>query len=208
MTTMTLAARTGVAFELPRGGTLRVVNTHGSQVVDTWALVKQDPRRALSTAHTRALAGRLTVRVGDRMVDSSRRPVLAVVEDTTPGVHDTLIPACDRARYEQLGHGGYHANCTDNFRQALAAIDVAGPEQVPGPLNLFMNVPVDDDGGIAFCAPVSEPGDSVALEALTDVIVVLSACPQDLVPVNGELLEPRDVEVRVEHPRAVAADPR
>lgn len=196
--TTTLTARTGAAFEVPRGGTLRVINTYGSQVVDTWAVVRDEPRHALSMAHTRAVLGRLTVRDGDDLLDDRRSPVLRIVEDTTPGVHDTLIPACDPVRYQQLGHVGHHDNCSENYRSALAAAgvpDLMNP--VPAPLNLFMNVPVEADGSIVFGAPVSRPGDSVLLRALTDVVVVLSACPQDLVPVNGAQQQPRDVEVRV-----------
>ncbi|MEU5365109.1 urea carboxylase-associated family protein [Streptomyces sp. NPDC005925] len=197
-TTTTLTARTGAAFEVPRGGTLRVINTYGSQVVDTWAVVRQEPGHALSMAHTRAVLGRLMVRTGDTLLDDRRSPVLQIAEDTSPGVHDTLIPACDPVRYQQLGHEGHHDNCSENYRRALA--DAGHPDllaPVPAPLNLFMNVPVDADGSIVFGAPVSSPGDSVLLRALTDVVVVLSACPQDLVPVNGDLQQPMDVEVRV-----------
>lgn len=196
--TMTLAARTGAAFQVPRGGTLRVINTYGSQVVDTWAVARQEPQHGLSMAHTRAVLGRLVVKAGDELVDDRRRPVLHIADDTSPGVHDTLIPACDPVRYRQLGHTGHHDNCSDNYHRALA--DSGLPDlliPVPVPLNLFMNVPVNSDGDIVFSAPVSRPGDSVLLRALTDVVVVLSACPQDILPVNGVLQQPRDVEVRI-----------
>ena len=53
------------------------------------------------------------------------------------------------------------------------------------------------DGDISFAAPVSRPGDSVRLRAEVDLIVVLSACPQDLVPVNGDLRAPQDVYYRL-----------
>ncbi|MEU8687543.1 urea carboxylase-associated family protein [Streptomyces sp. NPDC048665] len=174
--TMTLAARTGAAFQVPRGGTLRVINTYGSQVVDTWAVARQEPQHGLSMAHTRAVLGRLVVKAGDELVDDRRRPVLHIAEDTSPGVHDTLIPACDPVRYRQLGHTGHHDNCSDNYHRALA--DSGLPDlliPVPVPLNLFMNVPVNSDGDIVFSAPVSRPGDSVLLRALADVVVVLSA---------------------------------
>ncbi|MFF4213679.1 DUF1989 domain-containing protein [Streptomyces sp. NPDC001796] len=196
--TTTLAARTGAAFQVSQGGTLRVINTYGSQVVDTWAVARQEPQHGLSMAHTRAVLGRLMVKAGDELVDDLRRPILQIAEDTSPGVHDTLIPACDPVRYQRLGHKGHHDNCSDNYHRALAESglpDLLTP--VPAPLNLFMNVPVNSDGDIVFRAPVSRPGDSVLLRALTDVVVVLSACPQDLVPVNGDLQQPRDVEVRI-----------
>ena len=46
--------------------------------------------------------------------------MLTMMEDTTRGNHDTLISACDRWRYEELGfEGEYHDNCADNMVRAL-----------------------------------------------------------------------------------------
>ena len=59
------------------------------------------------------------------------------------------------------------------------------PPEVPSPLNLFMNIPVKDGKVLEFCPPVSRPGDRVALVAEMDCIVVFSACPQDILPING-----------------------
>ncbi len=197
MTAITLTARTAAAFEVPRDGGLRVTNTHGSQVVDTWAITTGPSRRQLSMPHTRVILNRVSVRAGDQLFDDARQPILLIEEDTSPGVHDTLIPACDLARYRQLGHEGYHDNCNDNFHRALADLDISAPELVPGPLNLFMNVPVDADGNISFQPPLSVPGDSVLFRALTNLVIVVSACPQDIVPVNGELQQPQDVEAQL-----------
>jgi uncharacterized protein YcgI (DUF1989 family) len=107
------------------------------------------------------------------------------------------MPSCDRYRYEQLGAAGYHDNCADNLAAALAAQSVAVPYG-PSPLNLFMNVPLGRDTALAFDAPVSRPGDSVVLATELPAIVVMSACPQDMLPVNGRLMTAQDVEVRVE----------
>ena len=41
------------------------------------------------------------------------------------------------------------------------------------------------------------PCDYVILAALMDVIVVLSACPMDITPINGEDKTPKSVHVRV-----------
>ena len=46
-------------------------------------------------------SGRTCVQVGDVMVTSRRKPILTVIEDTGPGVHDTLVAACDHHLYEQ-----------------------------------------------------------------------------------------------------------
>ena len=45
--------------------------------------------------------------------------------------------------------------------------------------------------------PVSPPGSHVTLRAEMDVVVILSACPQDMVPTNGAAMTPRDVQVQI-----------
>ena len=48
--------------------------------------------------------------------------MLIVVEDTTAGIHDTLIAACDKQRYEELGGEEGHRNCADNLVEGLSGI--------------------------------------------------------------------------------------
>ena len=176
--------RSGKAFPLAAGQTVRVINTLGQQVVDSWAFAQADLTEVMSMEHTRASLSCIFPRVGDTLVTNRRRSILTVAADTSPGVHDTLIAACDRYRYEQLGCKEYHDNCTDNLRAALAALGLASPE-TPSPFNLFMNIPVAVDGSVSFEAPACKAGDYIALRAEMDCIVALSACPQDLLPING-----------------------
>jgi uncharacterized protein YcgI (DUF1989 family) len=49
------------------------------------------------------------------------------------------------------------------------------------------------DGSLRFAAPVARPGDRVRLRAERDLVAVMSACPQDLVPVNGADQQPSDI---------------
>lgn len=194
-----LAARTGTTVRLTAGEDLVVTNTHGQQVVDTWALsVEGPPQRFLSAAHTWMANTRMGLRAGDDLVDNTRRPMLSLLEDTSPGDHDLLIPSCDLARYRQLGVDGYHDNCHDNFFEALAAADVQAPPFVPQPLNLFMRVLVGTDGAISIEPPLAEPGDHVRLRALENIVVVLSACPQDLAPTNGVGRTPTGIRYEVQ----------
>lgn len=178
-----IPARHGIAARLKAGQTVTVLNTHGKQVVDTWAFSASDTSEFMSMEHSRAAMLKLMPRVGDTFVTNRRRPILTLVADTTPGIHDTLIAACDIHRYRQLGASGHHDNCTQNLALALDAVGLAAPT-TPSPLNLFMNVPVAADGALSFRPPVSEAGQSVTLRAEMDLIVVFSACPQDMVPVN------------------------
>lgn len=195
MPTEIVPARRGRAFCLRRGDHLKVINTHGTQVVDAWALATPDLDEQMSMPHTRATLGSLRLKVGDQLYSERRRPMLTLVEDTSPGVHDMLFPACDVHRYELLGHEGRHDNCCDNFRAALAE---RGYElvPVPCPLNLFMNAPTNGEE-LELAPSVSRPGDHVVLRAERDLVAVLSTCPQDMVPINGPAMRPADVEVEV-----------
>ncbi len=191
-----VAARRGRAVRAPAGCLVRVINTHGKQVVDTWAINAHDTSEHLSMEHTRAFLRRVAPRRGDALMTNRRRAILSLEEDTTPGVHDTLIAACDRYRYEQLGVAGYHDNCTDNFAIALRELG-AGAMSMPAPLNLFMNIPIGPDGSVDFLPPLSEAGQYVGLRVQMDAILVFSACPQDLIPVNGESMTPAEVHLAV-----------
>jgi hypothetical protein len=190
----TIPAGHGRAFRLTTGQRLRITTTEGGQVVDTWALALPDLDESMSMEHTRGRLLAVAPRVGDDLFSDRRRAILRLVEDTSPGAHDTLIAACDQERYSQLGHHGPHRNCADNFRAALAELGYAAPS-VPAPLNVFMNIPIAPDGTLSFEPSPARPGDAVTLEALRDVVVILSACPQDLVPINGAAMRPTDVDV-------------
>jgi uncharacterized protein len=189
-----LPARTGVALDVAKGRALIVVNPRGGQVVDTWAFSRQDMDEHLSMEHSRTALLRLSPTIGDTMVSNRRRAVLTMIEDSSGGTHDTLIAACDAERYRQLGIDGYHDNCADNLVRALGHLDLR-PPLIPCPLNLFMNVPVAADGGLSFAVPTSSAGGHVILRAEMDLVVVLSACPQDVTAVNGH--EPSEVHYAI-----------
>ena len=53
---VTIPARSGKAAFVKRGQSIRVVNTHGKQVVDTWAFNRDDLTEFMSMEHTRAHA--------------------------------------------------------------------------------------------------------------------------------------------------------
>jgi uncharacterized protein YcgI (DUF1989 family) len=186
-----IPARRGKAAQVRQGRTVRVINTHGEQVVDTWAFAAADLGEFMSMEHSRAGMRRLTPRVGDTLLSNRRRPMLTLLEDTSGNVHDTLMAACDRWRYQGLGCTDYHDNCQDNLFQGLSELGLAPPE-VPSPLNLFMNIPWTPDGTLSFDPPVSTPGSYVVLRAEMDLIIAFSACPQDLLPINGRAGKPTE----------------
>lgn len=193
----TVPARNGRAVRVRAGQLLTLVNPHGTQVCDLWAFNAHDLSEFMSMEHVRAWIDRINPRVGDPLVSNRRRPILTLLADTSPGVHDTLIAPCDLDRYRTLGVEGYHDNCADNLRLALQAIGLR-TATVPCALNVWMNIPVAADQSLQWLAPVSRPGDSVQLRAEMDCIVVMSACPQDIVKINAN--NPREVQFVVDDP--------
>lgn len=193
---ITIPARRGKAALVEKGRAIRIVNTHGDQVVDTWAFRAGHLTEFMSMEHTRATLLKLRPAVGDALTTNRRRAILTLEEDTSPGVHDTLIAACDNERYGLLGCTGYHDNCTDNLAAAMRELGLMPPE-TPSPLNLFMNIPWTADGGLSFEEPRTRPGDYVLLRAEMDCVVAMSACPQDILPINGVGHEPTEAHFEI-----------
>lgn len=191
---LTVPAGGGLAVALGQGARLRVVNTPGTQVVDTWAFVASDPLEFLSMEHCREVLQRIVFEPGDVLVSNRYRPMLEITADTSPGGHDTLIAACSRAMYARSGAGEEHANCADNLAHALEGHGHLLPF-TPAPWNLFMLAPVKDGRTIDYVRPTARPGDAVELRALSDCLMVFSACPDDVYPTNGGDGKPRDVHI-------------
>jgi uncharacterized protein YcgI (DUF1989 family) len=147
--------------------------------------------------------GGLFPAVGEPFVSNRRRPLLTLIDDTSPGVHDMLIPACDPERYQQLGVEGWHASCAENLRQAVAGLGVSFADP-PAPVNVFMEVLLHDDGSLELGISPARAGDLFAMRAEEPLVVALSACPQDLLPISAGGPSDLVLEIRpgaLTHPR-------
>ena len=56
---VTIPARGGKAAFLEAGQRIRVINTHGQQVVDTWAFNRADLEEFMSMEHSRTFLSRI-----------------------------------------------------------------------------------------------------------------------------------------------------
>jgi uncharacterized protein YcgI (DUF1989 family) len=194
----TIPARRGKAVPLKAGDTLRIINTHGHQVVDFWAFVAGAMNEYSGMEQCRATWLKLCPEVGDALVSNRRRAIMRLVEDTSPGRHDSLMAPCDNERYGLLGCTEYHDNCKDNLHAALFELGFSIPF-TPASLNLFMNIPWQPDGALAFDPPLSRPGDSVSWRAELDCIAVMSCCPQDILDINNRKTVEAHYEVLTEN---------
>ena len=191
-------AGAGRAVRVRRGEYVRVIDVEGGQVGDLFAFAADDAGEHLSASHTRTSTGKLFPAIGEHFVTTLRRPILTLVDDTSPGVHDMLIAACDPARYQALGVEE-HASCATNLHGALAELGMS-LEVVPQPVNVFMNIPVGANGELSWLPATSRPGDALTLAAEMDCVVVVSACPMDLNAINGARPTQLAVEVGHENP--------
>jgi len=194
---VTIPARRGKAARVSAGQRIRVVNTHGTQVVDAWAFNVRDASEWMAMEASRARFMKLAAVVGDTFVTNQRRPILTLVEDTSGCAHDTLMAPCDAPRYGLLGVQGHHDNCRDNLHAALAELGIAIPATPPS-LNLFMNIPWTADGRLAWGEPVSSAGSYAVFRAEMDLVIAFSACPQDVLPINGRAGRTTDAHFAIE----------
>ncbi|KAI9367046.1 hypothetical protein BJX61DRAFT_530265 [Aspergillus egyptiacus] len=211
----TIPARRFATQRLQQGQSIKITNTTGGQVIDTWAfsIPAASPSstssfpRFMSMTHTRSTLRKLLPAPHESFLDNKRASILTLTEDTSPGIHDVLYAACSPERYVQLGGDKDHDNCAKNLYDAVRACseDEPGFSRVvafleggwtPDPLNLFMNVKVDGDTGrLELVPPESREGDYVMLRAEQECVVVMSACPMDLSGCNRG--EPSSAEFEV-----------
>lgn len=183
----TIPAGHGRALRLEAGQAVKLINTHGTQVVDCWAWNAYNLNEHMCMEASRVWNQRLNPLPGDTFVTTARHPILTLVEDTSPGVHDTFMAACDRRRYELLGVSTYHRNCCDNLFEGMLALGVTPPKPILASFNIFMNIQIQPDGRELKTLPtVCQPGDYVVLRAEMDCFVAFSACPQDIVSIQGQ----------------------
>lgn len=189
-------AKAARAVRVPARRRVRVLNTEGGQVVDTWAFCSHDVAEHLSMAHSRSATYRIYFRVGDVLVTNRFRPILRITEDTSPGRHDTLHAACSAESNRFFGAPSPTPNCEDNLGTALAELGIHHAP-APCPWNLYEHADVDAEGELHDRPASAGAGDYVELECLSDLILVCSACPSRIGAISGAGREPRGIEIVV-----------
>ena len=174
-----IPASEGRAHRVPKGARLRITTPEGAQAADFFAYNAETVSEWLSPMHTWVLNRSVKPREGQFLISRFRRPMLTFTEDGAGGVHDMMLAACDQFRYEQYGHKGHHPSCAENLQISMRRegyeIDV-----VPQPINFFTNTFIDAESVLISPPNPVPPGAYVELEALMDLICVVSSCPFDL----------------------------
>jgi urea carboxylase-associated protein 1 len=182
---------------LERGQVLRIVDLEGNQAVDTLFFNADDPRDRYSAVDTIRAQGSLYLSAGSRLLSTEGTHLLTIVADTC-GRHDTIGGACSaESNTVRYGHAtkSMH-NCRDSFLLAAARSRIPlGKRDLTANINFFMNVPVTREGGLTFADGISGGGKYVELRAETDVLCLISNCPQLNNPCNA--YDPTPISVLV-----------
>lgn len=193
--TARIEPRSGVAFTLRKGEVLTVIDPLGGQVSDLLAFMVGDVGEALSNGRTFDYEETIRLGTGNRLWSNRSNPMLEIVADSV-GTHDFLLTPCSEATFRHFYKGKpVHRGCFGNLAEALAPFGVS-PDAIPVAFNVFMNVPVGEDGRIRVLPPRTKPGDSVELLALADLVIGLTAC--SAYDSCGGTFKPIDYSVREE----------
>ena len=175
MSVQRIAPRSAAGFELKAGQLLTVIDPDGVQVADLLAYDREDPREVISNGRTFDYEETIRLTTGNRLW-SNRSNVLLTIEADTVGCHDFLLTPCSEATFRHFyPNQPVHRGCFGNLAEALAPWGIE-PDAIPCAFNVFMNVPVAQDGKVSVLPPVSKAGDSLSLRAERDLIVGLTAC--------------------------------
>ena len=177
----------GFTRDLQPGQILRIVDLEGNQAVDTLFYNAHNPDERYSACDTVRAQGGIYLTTGTRLMSNEGRALLTIIADTC-GRHDTLGGACS-AESNQVRYAvdkKYMHSCRDSFLLALAELGRGmNKRDLASNINFFMNVPVTPEGGLSFADGVSASGRYVELRAETDVLVLISNCPQLNNPCNA-----------------------
>ncbi|HYO84354.1 MAG TPA: urea amidolyase associated protein UAAP2 [Bryobacteraceae bacterium] len=184
-------------YAIGAGQLLRIVDLHGNQAVDTMFYNANDPADRYSAQDTIREQGNIYLTTGTRLISTGGTVLATIVADNC-GRHDTLGGACanesNMVRYS-IYKRHMHA-CRSSFLKALLRADRGMDKRdIANNINFFMNVPVTSEGKLTFEDGISDPGKYVEVRAETDLLVLISNCPQLNNPCNA--YNPTPVEVIV-----------
>lgn len=188
-------ASQGRGVFVKEGQLLDIVDVEGQQVGDLVARLQHDPTEYMSPTHTVSCNASILLRTGSQLFSNHRNPVFTIVRDDVEK-HDIIVPCCDHERFERDYGLTDHKHCLGNLEQARDLLGVEYDLRGEEAWNVFMHNRVTDEGAVVTDPAAHEAGATITLKAHYDLVVLLSACPQDLTPCNNFDCTPMLMRVR------------
>jgi hypothetical protein len=189
-----IPAREGRGARVRAGEHVEVIDVEGHQVADLVAWVADDPSEYMSPTHTVSCNSSVRLGTGSRIFSNRREPLFTIERDDVER-HDIIVPCCDRERYLRDFGLPDHPHCLANLHQARQLLGERFDLRGEMAWNVFMHNRVDPDGSVVTERPEHGAGATIRLRAERDLVVLVSACPQDLTPTND--FHPTPLRLRV-----------
>jgi aminomethyltransferase len=188
---------TARAYFVRAGEYIQIIDVAGRQCTDFQCFaarkLEKGVEHPLDVTTTRSLMGQSYPHPGlrSKAFDQDMEALVEEVRDTV-GRHDAFGLACNARYYDDQGYPG-HVNCTDNFNAELAPYGIAARKAGWRSTSSITRASMTRTCSTS-TSRGRAPGDYVLLRALTDLVCVSSACPDDIDPSNG--WNPTDIHVR------------
>ena len=175
MNEIIIPPQTGNSFFVKKGQFLKVIAIADQQVGDLVAFNADDLTEHLSNGKTFDYEETIELSTGNTLYSNLSHPMLEIVQDTC-GVHDFLLaPCCSNTMRHFYGMEDDGPSCQSNLSTALSKHGVKA-WQIPTAFNIFMNVPVAQNGKIEVLPPVARNGDFIVFKSHMDLLIGLTAC--------------------------------
>jgi uncharacterized protein YcgI (DUF1989 family) len=196
---------TGKAIPVRRGEVLRIQQTEGGTCVDFNAFNLNDYKEFLDCGFTRSFQS-FDPRRGEFIWTNAPRgrPMWSILKIEDTNELDIVGHRCNRV-LDEMGWGlTDHANCQDTLAEAIREYGLT-PDDVHDSFNLWMATTIDEHGHRQFKWNPAQPGESIDLLAMFDVLAVAVVCGLgDLVGINNYTFTPIRLEVRAATPSTAA----
>jgi urea carboxylase-associated protein 1 len=179
-----IPARAPWSAVVRKGDVLTIVDVGANQSADCLLYNAHDTSERYSVPDTIAWGGNVYVRTGTVLRSNEGNPLATVIGNEIDR-QDTIGGACGKES-NTLRYGHHTASehgCRENFLAEASKYGMGARDLVSN-LNWFMNVPIETDGTLGIVDGISAPGKRVALRAETDILVLVSNCPQMNNPCN------------------------
>lgn len=186
------------SYIVKAGQYIQIIDVQGHQCSDFQCFsekgLKENKELMIDPTVTRTLVASSYPSPGiyNKFYNQDSEPYVEIINDTVCR-HDTFGLACNSKYYDDRGYPG-HISCTENFNKELAKHNINSRKGWVA-VNLFFNTNILECNTYNSDVSWSRAGDFVLFRALTDLVCVSSACPDDTSPANN--WNPTDIHVRV-----------
>ncbi|EHJ95499.1 urea amidolyase associated protein UAAP1 [Agrobacterium tumefaciens] len=188
--------------KLLRGEAIRIDQGEGNSTVAMIAWNAEDTSERINLVDTAKVQWTTALTKGRLIFSDMGRVMFSMIEDSS-GMHDCLMGGSTAISNTAKYPGAKTRNTRDNFVLVAGKLGL-DRRDIPGVLNLFAPVRLEEAGGFGWQSKRSNSGDYAELRAEMDMLVGFSNCPHPLDP--DPLFQPKPVTVTRFRAKSPAAD--